>query len=54
MTVDLPAGALAANLGLQVTGFAAGTAIVCAVFAQADLKEALAQAAIFVAGAGPF
>lgn len=54
MTVELPAGALAANLGLQIAGFAAGTAIVGAVFAQADLIKALAQHAVFVAGAGPF
>jgi hypothetical protein len=53
MTVDLPAGALASDLSLQVASFAARTAIVCAVFTQADLKEALAQATIFVAGAGP-
>lgn len=50
----LPAGAFAANLGLQIAGFAAGTAIVCAVFAQADLIKALAQHAVLVAGAGPF
>lgn len=50
----LPAGALAANLGLQVAGFAAGTAIVGAVFAQADLIKTLAQHAVLVAGAGPF
>jgi len=39
---------------LQVAGFAAGTAIVGAVFAQADLIKALAEHAVLVAGAGPF
>src|SRR5215472_13075906 len=33
-------------LGLQVAGFAAGTAIVMSVFAQARVEQALAQAAI--------
>jgi hypothetical protein len=47
----LPAGALAANLGLEVAGFAAGAAIVNAIFTQADFIEALAQRAVFVAGA---
>ncbi|MGZ7061112.1 MAG: hypothetical protein ACXVJU_17655, partial [Candidatus Angelobacter sp.] len=50
----LPAGVLAPDLGLQVTGFAAGTAVVNAVFAQADFIEALAQRAIPVAGAASF
>jgi hypothetical protein len=47
----LPTGTLAADLGLQVTRFPAGAAIVNAVFAQTDFIEALAQRAIFVAGA---
>jgi hypothetical protein len=41
-------------LGLQVARFATGAAIVNAVFAQADLKQALAQRAVFVAGAASF
>jgi hypothetical protein len=41
-------------LGLQVAGFAAGTAVILAVFAQADFIETLAEPAVFVAGAGPF
>lgn len=49
----LPARTFAAYLGLQVTGFAAGAAIVNAVFAQADFIEALAQRAVFIAGACP-
>jgi hypothetical protein len=36
---------------LQVTGFTAGRAIVNAVFAQADVMQALAERAVFVAGA---
>lgn len=48
---QLPAGAFAADLGLQIARFTAGTAIVNAVFTQADFIEALAQRAIFVAGA---
>jgi hypothetical protein len=36
---------------LQVTGLAAWTAIINAVFAQADFIEALAQSAVLVAGA---
>jgi hypothetical protein len=36
---------------LQVTGFTAGRAIINAVFAQADVMEALAERAIFIAGA---
>ena len=36
---------------MQVTGFTAGRAIVNAVFAQADVMEALAERAVFVAGA---
>jgi hypothetical protein len=47
----LPAGALAADLGLQIARFPARAAIVNAVFAQADFIEALAQGAVFVAGA---
>jgi hypothetical protein len=47
----LPTGTLAADLSLQVTCFPAGTAIVNAVFTQADFIEALAQRAIFIAGA---
>lgn len=50
----LPDGVLVPDLGLQIAGFAAGTTIVYAVFAQADFKEALAQRAVFVAGTGPF
>ncbi len=49
----LPAGVLAADLGLEVAGFAAGTAIVNAVFTQADFIQALAKRAVLVAGAGP-
>jgi len=52
-TSKLPAGALASHLGLQVAGFAAGAAIVNAVFTQADFIEALAQRAVLVAGATP-
>jgi hypothetical protein len=37
--------------GLQVTGFTAGRAIIYAVFAQADVMQALAERAIFIAGA---
>src|SRR5262249_1171970 len=33
-------------LGFQVAGFAAGTAVVVAIFAQADLVRALAEAAV--------
>ena len=51
---DLPTRALASDLGLQVTRFAAGAAIVGAVLAQADLIKALAEHAVFVAGACPF
>jgi hypothetical protein len=50
--IGLPTGILATDLGFKVTGFAAGTAIVNAVFAQADFIETLAQTAVFVAGAG--
>jgi hypothetical protein len=50
----LPAGVFASELGFKATGFAAGTAIVNAIFAQADFIETLAQAAIFVAGAASF
>jgi hypothetical protein len=39
---------------LKVAGFAAGTAIVNAVFAQAGIIQALAQGAVFVAGAASF
>jgi hypothetical protein len=39
-------------LGLQVAGFTAGTAIINAIFAQADFIQALAQRAVFVAAAG--
>jgi hypothetical protein len=39
---------------LQVTGFAAGRTVIGAVFAQAYLVEALAQHAVFIAGAGTF
>jgi hypothetical protein len=48
---ESPTGALAADLGLQVAGFPAGAAIVNTVFAEADFIEALAQRAVFVAGA---
>jgi hypothetical protein len=48
---ELPTGAFATDLRLQVTRFTAGTAIVNAVFTQADFVEALAQRAVFVAGA---
>lgn len=51
MRIELPTGALASDLGLQVTRFPAGAAIVNAVFAQTDFIEALAQRAVFVAGA---
>jgi hypothetical protein len=47
----LPAGALAAYLGLQIARFPAGAAIVNAIFTQADFVEALAERAIFIAGA---
>jgi hypothetical protein len=47
----LPAGALATDLGLQIASFTAGAAIVNAVFAETDFIEALAQRAIFIAGA---
>jgi len=47
----LPTGALATDLGLQIASFTAGAAIVNAVFAEADFIEALAQRAIFIAGA---
>jgi hypothetical protein len=50
----LPTGTLATDLGLQVTGLAAGTAIVNSVFAEADFIEALAQRAVFVTGAASF
>src|SRR6267154_4766133 len=50
----LPAGILAADLGVQVTGIAAGRAVVGAVLTQADFKEALAKHAVLVAGASPF
>jgi hypothetical protein len=36
---------------VHVTGFTAGTAVVLAVFAQADFEEALAEAAVFIAAA---
>jgi hypothetical protein len=51
--LGLPAGVLAANLGLQVASLAAGAAIVNAVFTQADFIEALAQSAVLVARAAP-
>jgi hypothetical protein len=54
ITSGLPAGVLAPDLGLKITGLAAGTAIIDAVFAQANFIETLAQAAVFVAGAGSF
>lgn len=38
-------------LGLQIARFTAGTAIVNAVFTQADFIKALAQRAVFIAGA---
>ena len=39
---------------LQIAGLAARTAIIDAIFAQAYFIKALAQPAIFVAGAAPF
>ena len=36
---------------MHVTGFTAGTAVVLAVFAQADFEEALAEATVFIAAA---
>jgi len=39
---ELPAGAFASHLGLQVAGFAAGTAIVNAVFTEPGIIQALA------------
>jgi hypothetical protein len=51
---ELPTGTLASDLGLQVAGFTAGAAIVNAIFTQADFIEALAQRAIFIAGAASF
>jgi hypothetical protein len=52
MELGLPTGTLAADLGLQVASFAAGSAVVNAVFTKADFIKALAQRAVFVAGAG--
>lgn len=43
----------AAILRLHVASFAAGTAIIVAVLTQADLVEALAETAVFIAGAAP-
>ncbi|MGC2745205.1 MAG: hypothetical protein WA672_18705 [Candidatus Angelobacter sp.] len=54
MGSGLPTGVLAADLGLQVTSLAAGTAIINAVFAQADFIKALAQGAVLVTGAASF
>jgi hypothetical protein len=54
ITDRLPIGGFASNLGLQVAGFATGTAIVDTVFAQAGVIQALAQRAVFVAGAASF
>jgi hypothetical protein len=50
----LPTGTFAPDLSLKVAGFPAGTAIVNAVFAQADFIKALAQGAVLVAGAASF
>ena len=41
-------------LGLHVTGFAACTAIILAIFAQPDIKLAAAEPAVFGAGAAAF
>jgi len=45
---------LASILRLHIAGFAAGAAVPLAVFAQTDFIEALAEPAVFVAGAGVF
>jgi hypothetical protein len=50
----LPIGGLGADLGLQVTGLAARTAIVGAVLTKTNFIEALAQHAVLVAAARPF
>jgi hypothetical protein len=50
----LPISGLVSDLGLQVACLTAGTAIINAVFAQAGVKQALAQSAVFVAGATSF
>jgi hypothetical protein len=41
-------------LGLHVTGFATGSAIILAIFAKANVKLPTAQPAIFGAGAAAF
>jgi len=41
-------------LGLHITGFAAGPAVILAIFAQPYIKQAAAQPAILGAGAAPF
>ena len=41
-------------LCLEVAGFAAGNAVVHAIFTEANVIQALAQAAVFDAGTGPF
>ena len=45
---------LASVLGLHIAGFTTGPAVPLAVFAEANLKQALAQPAIFVARAPAF
>jgi hypothetical protein len=41
-------------LCVQVAGFAAGRAVILAVFAETDFEDRLAEAAVFFARTGPF
>jgi hypothetical protein len=51
---DLPIGSLFGEiLGVHVAGFTAGRAVVHAVFAEADLEQALANTAVAGALAAP-
>ena len=47
-------GISVSHLGLQITGFTAGRAIVDTVFAEANVMEALAKRAVFITGAASF
>jgi hypothetical protein len=50
----LPISGLLSMLCLQIACLTAGTAIINTVFAQAGVKQALAQSAVFVAGAASY